>query len=66
MSALWLCKRRHNCCVYKAELLLLLNYWGGGALTEGELRERVGGSKYLSLFVIVLANQAMECSLLIF
>lgn len=31
MSASWLCERRHNYCVYKAELLLLLNYWGGGA-----------------------------------
>lgn len=36
MSALWLCEHRHNYCVYKAELLLLLNYWGG-VLREEEL-----------------------------
>lgn len=42
MSASWLCERRHNYCVYKAELLLLLNYWGGGALKEEEQREGVG------------------------
>ena len=31
VSAPWLCERRRNYCVYKAELLLQLNYWGGGA-----------------------------------
>lgn len=35
MSALWLCEHRHNYCVYKAELLLLLNYWGGGVKRGG-------------------------------
>lgn len=43
MSASWLCEHRHNYCVYKAELLLLLNYWGGGALKEEEHGEGVGG-----------------------
>lgn len=42
MSASWLCERRHNYCVYKAELLLLLNYRGGGVLKEEEQREWVG------------------------
>lgn len=63
MSASWIFERRHNYCVYKAELLLLLNYWGGGELKEEEQRERAEGGKYLSLSLIVLANQAEECSL---
>lgn len=63
MSASWLCERRHNYCVYNAELVLLLNYWGGGALKEEEQREGLGGSKYLSLSLIVLVNQAEECFL---
>lgn len=43
MSALWLCEHRHNYCVYKAELLLLLNYWGGGVNSGGTEREGVEG-----------------------
>lgn len=62
MSAPWLCEHRHNYCVYKAGLLLLLNYWGGGALKEEEQRQGGGGSKYLCLSLIVLVNQAEECS----
>lgn len=46
MSASWLCEHRHNYCVYKAELLLQLNYRGGGALKE---EEHGGGVEYLSL-----------------
>lgn len=49
MSASWLCERRHNYCVYKAELLLLLNYRGGGVLKEEEQRRGWGGGKYLSV-----------------
>lgn len=35
MSALWLYEPGHYYCVYKAELLLLLNYWGGGVKRGG-------------------------------
>lgn len=57
MSASCLSEPRHNHCVYKPQLLLLLNYWCGGRV-EG--REGVGSIylSSLSLSFIVLVNQA--------